>query len=203
MSQKIIQKDRQIAILEDENKKLTTELTKLKTIKSNSNNINKEKEIIQLYAYSLSNGFIFKVLNEEQGMDVTLSEIEELISKIDRLPPDLMEYYAKCKQAFYEKSEIDKNFLTSATIKKYSLIENELSVSLMKAKESNDEQLKIKVIDQLVKIYDKQSNLFMKGSGYIDKKQLNDILESYDNKKEEIISSGNIIQFKKSELKSV
>lgn len=138
-------------------KKLATEL-RYKVINTPASDL-KMKEIIRLFAFGYSTGMIFKMLTEEKGMNITIQEIDIAVSKIDLLNKDLHKYYLECKEEFKIKAQVDSGFYNTTIYKKYALLENETSISLVKAKEEGNETLKLKCIEQLNKIYEKLATL--------------------------------------------
>ena len=200
---KLQSKENTILSLEAQIQKLEKEIEKNRRANLIVNSVDKFKKIVQLYAFGYSAGMIYKVLTEEYNMDTTVEEIDAFINKIDFADIEIQEYYVQCKKSFQEKAELDKSFLASSNIKKFALIENELSISLVKAKESGDEATKLKVMDLLIKVYEKMNAVYGKVGGLIDKAKVNEILASYERKTDEVFHGDNVVQFKKSDVNAV
>lgn len=164
----------------------------------------KEKKIVELYAQGIPAGFIYKIFIEQLYIDIGLQEIEKLIMYIDssspKLPLELMEHYVLSKKVFTERSSLDKGFFASSLYNKFKLLEGEYSISLMKAKDSDDEESKRKILDQMTKLLQVQATVFSKNTlSIFGSKNTENITADYDKEVNALFddSEGNVIRFKK------
>ena len=164
----------------------------------------KEKKVVELYAQGIPAGFIYKIFLEQLYIDIGLQEIEKLIMYIDsnspKIPVELMEHYITSKKVFTEKSSLDKGFFASSLYNKFKLLEGEYSISLMKAKDSDDEESKRKILDQMAKLLQIQATVFSKNTlSIFGSKTTENITADYDKEVSSLYddSEGNVIRFKK------
>ena len=134
----------------------------LNDIKKNTNSnivalkaTSKEKQIVELYARGVPVGFIKKVFDEQLYIDVSIEEIEMLIMSLtgNKCSVELMEYYNEMKEVFVKRNTIEKGFFASSLHQKFKMLEDEYSISLIKAKEEMDEIRKTKILELMTKLY--------------------------------------------------
>lgn len=164
----------------------------------------KEKKIVELYAQGIPAGFIYKIFIEQLYIDIGLQDIEKLIMYVDsnspKLPLELMEHYILSKKTFTEKSTLEKGFFASSLYNKFKLLEGEYSISLMKAKDSDDEEAKRKILDQMAKLLQIQASVFSKNTlSIFGNKNAENITADYDKEVSSLFDSedSNVIRFKK------
>jgi len=124
--------------------------------------IEKQKEVLRLYASGYAPGNIYQILTSEKGIAITLEETQLIVDKVEMLPPEMYRFYLASKKDFKEKITIDGGFFKSAIYKKFTLLETVQSAGLARAREIGDDALILKYSDQLMKLYEKMSNTFFK-----------------------------------------
>ena len=179
----------------------------LNDIKKNTNSnivslkaTSKEKQIVELYARGVPVGFIKKVFDEQLYIDVSIEEIETLIMSLtgNRCSVELMEYYNEMKEIFVKRNTIEKGFFASSLHQKFKMLEDEYSISLMKAKEEMDEVRKTKILELMTKLYQAEAQAFSKNTlAVFGKQNVEKTTEDYDKDVENIFGSEKIVSFKK------
>lgn len=155
----------------------------------------KHKQIIKLFAFGFSIGATYKICTEEMGLDVTIDEVESITNSIDFAHEELQRYYVEMKELFQAKNSLDKGFFSSSLYKKLQLLENEISLSMVKAKEVGDEGLKLKCTENLLKIYERMATMFSKNGLDIFSKQLSvKLLDDYDKQNDKVFKKGEVVE---------
>lgn len=186
--------EKKLAELQESNRKLLKHNTLLNA------NSDETKEIVRLVASGYGAGNILEVLTKEKGMNVSLDQIHVTMDKIDLLPDNLYRFFLQCKQDFKDKVSIDSGFFTNIIYKKFTLLENETSAQLARAKEMGDEKLILQCVQQLASLYDKMSATFAKnGLDLTQDKTVEDLMGDYDKNKNE----SSVIKFSKEKVRKV
>ena len=147
----------------------------------------RSKQIIKLFAFGFSIGNIYKMMTEQVGVECDISEIESIVNNIDMCHEELQRYYVEMKKLFEEKNSLTKGFFASSLYKKLMLLENEVSLSLVNAKALGDENLKLKCVENLLKVYEKSATLFSKsGLDIFNKTMSLNINSEYDKQNEDV-----------------
>lgn len=198
MAQLLIEKNKEINELkkkyDEDIKSLTIEMNKLKKSKIILSTDDRSKEVLKLFAYGYGVGLIHKIMTSEMGLEITIDEIVMLTSKVEVLNSELFKYYLECKKDFKEMSTIDSGFMKSILYKKFSLLENEMTESLVKAKMLDDESLQLKIREQLSQLYDRMAKSFAKNMEDLSNdNSVEELMEDYNNK--DLSSNENIIVF--------
>lgn len=167
----------------------------------------KEKKVAELYASGLASGFIYKVMLEQLNMDLSINDIDKIISNLKGdgrgISIDLIDHYNNAKKIFAEKNVIDKQYFVSSMRKKFELLEDEYTTSLMIAKNEGNEDAKRKILDALTKLYQVEATSFSKNNLAVFGKQASESqTKDYDDQVAQLFgddSSDNktVIKFKK------
>lgn len=177
-------------IYEEQMRGLKRENAKLVKAQIRSSNAEKYKLALRLYANGFGVGLIYKTMVEEEGEDITLDEIRNLIDRVDMLDDELRQYFYACKKEFVDNVSINKGIFASTIYKKFQLLENVVSEQLIKAQEIDDEVTVLKCVEQLNKIYKEMSATFFKnGFDAGQNTTVIEIKESYNENKAKKISA--------------
>jgi len=157
-----------------------------------SNN-DRYKKALRLHANGFSVGHIYRIMNQEYGIDITLDEVRTLVDKVDFLDDDLQDYYNKCKKEFGDRLSIDKGVFANTMYKKFQLLENVVTHQLEKAIEIDDERTVLACSTELKNIYKEMSTVFFKNGfeNTIDG-NINESIDGYKKTKENV---GKLIKF--------
>jgi UDP-glucose 6-dehydrogenase len=109
-----------------------------------------------------------------------------------------MEYNNEMKEVFVKRNTIEKGFFASSLHQKFKMLEDEYSISLIKAKEEMDEIRKTKILELMTKLYQAEAQAFSKNTlAVFGKQNVEKTTEDYDKDVENIFGSEKIVSFKK------
>ena len=164
----------------------------------------KEKKVAELYASGLPSGFIYKVLMEQLHINVSLNDIEKIVSNLEgdgrSVSIELLDHYLKSKKIFTEKNTVEKGFFTSSLYKKFKLLEEEYSILLMEAKDEGNAEEKRKILDQMARLYQIEATTFSKNTlSIFGKQSAESVTKDYDEQVDALFggSESKIVSFKR------
>ncbi len=170
------QLDETIKQKEQEKVEIQKELDQLK--KKNillGDNVDRTREVLKLSAFGYATSYIYNTLVREKNIDITVKDIERIVTNIEIMPPDLYEFYMVCKREFAEKVSIDNSFFTSTIYKKFMLLETIYDQELARARELEDQANILKFGAELTKIYSEMGKMFAKNG--VEAKKQDDVKE--------------------------
>lgn len=165
----------------------------------------KEKKVAELYASGLPSGFIYKMFMEQLHIDMSLNEIEKIVSRLEgdgkAISLDLLNHYVEAKKIFTEKNTVEKGFFASSLYKKFKLLEEEYSILLMIAKDEGNNEERRKIVDLMGRLYQIEASTFSKNTlAIFGKQSVENITKDYDTQVDELFGTAGeskIVAFKK------